>query len=149
MSITMTRLEREGFLADVHVGIISIPEAGRGPLTVPVWYAYDPGGDVRVLTDRTSRKGRLLAQAGRCSLCAQTETAPYRYVSVEGPITIERADVERDLRPLARRYLGVSGGDAYVEQTRAEHTDNALVRIRPERWLTADFGKQAHARTSG
>jgi hypothetical protein len=77
-----------------------------------------------------------------------TMTGPEREAFL-ADITIERADVERDLRPLARRYLGVPGGDAYVEQTRAEHTDNVLVRIRPERWLTADFGKQAPARASG
>lgn len=40
MSLFMTKRERETFLADVHVGIISIAEQGRGPLTVPVWYAY-------------------------------------------------------------------------------------------------------------
>ena len=67
------------------MGVISIPEAGRGPLTVPVWYAYDSGGELRVVTARTSRKGQLLARSGRFSLCAQTATAPYKYVSVEGP----------------------------------------------------------------
>jgi nitroimidazol reductase NimA-like FMN-containing flavoprotein (pyridoxamine 5'-phosphate oxidase superfamily) len=107
MALTMTRLEREAFLAGVHVGMISIAEAGRGPLTVPIWYVYTPGGELRLLTGRNSRKGRLLTQAGRFSLCVQTETPPYRYVSVEGPITaIEAVDVERDLRPLAHRYLG-------------------------------------------
>jgi nitroimidazol reductase NimA-like FMN-containing flavoprotein (pyridoxamine 5'-phosphate oxidase superfamily) len=100
MSLTMTKQEREAFLADVHVGISSIPEPGRGPLTVPVWYAYDRGGELRVVTARTSRKGQLLARADRFSLCAQTETPPYKYVSVEGPIVaIEDANVERDLRP--------------------------------------------------
>jgi len=67
---------------------------------------------------------------------------PYKYVSVEGPIVaIEDADVERDLRPLARRYLGLQAGDQHVETTRSEHEDNVLVRMRPERWLTADFAK--------
>jgi len=37
MSLIMTKQERETFLADVHVGIISISEDGRGPLTVPIW----------------------------------------------------------------------------------------------------------------
>jgi nitroimidazol reductase NimA-like FMN-containing flavoprotein (pyridoxamine 5'-phosphate oxidase superfamily) len=86
VTLAMTREEREAFLADVHVGIISILEEGRGPLTVPVWYAYHPGGDLRVVTGKTSRKGSLLQRAGRFSLCAQVETPPYRYVSVEGPI---------------------------------------------------------------
>jgi nitroimidazol reductase NimA-like FMN-containing flavoprotein (pyridoxamine 5'-phosphate oxidase superfamily) len=119
MSLAMTRQEREAFLADVHVGIISIPDEGRGPLTVPIWYAYDPGGELRVVTARASRKGRLLAHAGRFSLCAQTETPPYKYVSVEGPVmATEAADLERDVRPLAHRYLGAAMGDRYIEQTR-------------------------------
>ena len=145
MSLIMTKQEREAFLADVHVGIISIAEEGRGPLTVPVWYAYDPGKDLRIMTGRESRKGRLLARAGRFSLCAQTETPPYKYVSVEGPIvSTEAADIERDLRPLARRYLGKEGGDQYVEETRnlPTHTDNVLIRMRPERWLTTDYSKE-------
>lgn len=66
----------------------------------------------------------------------------YRYVSVEGPIVaVDPADVERDLRPLARRYLGAHEGDAYIESTREEHSDNVLVRMRPERWLAVDFSK--------
>ena len=40
MSLIMTKQERETFLADVHVGIINISDDGRGPLTVPIWYAY-------------------------------------------------------------------------------------------------------------
>jgi nitroimidazol reductase NimA-like FMN-containing flavoprotein (pyridoxamine 5'-phosphate oxidase superfamily) len=42
VSLAMTKQERERFLADLHVGIISIPEEGRGPLTVPIWYSYEP-----------------------------------------------------------------------------------------------------------
>ncbi len=144
MALTMTRLEREAFLAGVHVGMISITEEGRGPLTVPIWYAYAPGGELRLITGRNSRKGRLLAQVGRFSLCVQTETPPYRYVSVEGPITaIEAVDVERDLRPLAHRYLGAEEGDSFVEQMRGGQGENILVRMRPERWLAADYSKES------
>jgi nitroimidazol reductase NimA-like FMN-containing flavoprotein (pyridoxamine 5'-phosphate oxidase superfamily) len=146
MTFAMTGQEREQFLAELHVGIISIAEDGRGPLTVPVWYAYQPGGELRVLTASASRKGRLLERARRFSLCAQTETPPYRYVSVEGPVVaIAAADVERDLRPLARRYLGAEAGDAYIATTRDQHADDVLIRMRPERWLTADFGKAGSA----
>jgi nitroimidazol reductase NimA-like FMN-containing flavoprotein (pyridoxamine 5'-phosphate oxidase superfamily) len=144
MALTMSRLEREAFLAGVHVGMISIAEEGRGPLTVPIWYTYEPGGELRIITGKNSRKGRLLTQAGRFSLCVQTETPPYRYVSVEGSITaIEAVDVERDLRPLAYRYLGAGEGDGFVEQTRASQGENILVRMRPERWLTADYSKES------
>jgi nitroimidazol reductase NimA-like FMN-containing flavoprotein (pyridoxamine 5'-phosphate oxidase superfamily) len=142
-SVTMTKDERESFLADVHVGVIAIPEPGRGPLTVPIWYAYEPGGELWVLTDRTSRKGRLLAMQQRISLAAQTEAPPYKYVSVEGPVVaIEPADVERHGRPMARRYLGEQLGDQYVAMTASERDGSIVVRMRPERWLTVDYAKQ-------
>jgi uncharacterized protein len=144
MSLAMTKEERERFLADLHVGIISVPEEGRGPLSVPIWYSYEPGGELRVVTGRASRKARLLQRAGRFTLCVQAETWPYKYVSVEGPVVaIEPADLERDRRPLAHRYFGARTGDRYIEETRGEpgHVENVLVRMRPERWLTVDYAK--------
>jgi len=142
MALTMTKEEREAFLADLHVAVISIADDGRGPLAVPIWYSYEPGGEVRIITGRTSRKGKLLERAGRFSLCVQTETLPYyKYVTVEGPIVaIEEADLERDRRPLAHRYLGAELGDRYVEDVR-DVVGNVLVRMRPERWLTVDYAK--------
>jgi hypothetical protein len=140
----MTKAEREAFLADVHVGIISISEEGRGPLTVPIWYSYEPGGEVRILTERKSRKGQLLERARRFSLCVQTESPPYKYVSVEGPITaFDTVDVERDSRPMARRYLGTEIGDQYIEATRSEREgQSVLIRMKPEHWLTVDYAKE-------
>jgi nitroimidazol reductase NimA-like FMN-containing flavoprotein (pyridoxamine 5'-phosphate oxidase superfamily) len=143
-SFSMTREEREKFLADLHVGVVSLNDPGRGPLTAPIWYAYEPGGELRFITDRTSRKGRLLAEGARVSLCAQTETPPYKYVSVEGPIVaIEPSDLERDTRPMAHRYLGPELGDRYVEETADERAagGSVLVRVRPERWLSVDYAK--------
>jgi nitroimidazol reductase NimA-like FMN-containing flavoprotein (pyridoxamine 5'-phosphate oxidase superfamily) len=143
VSLAMSRAEREAFLAALHVGVISVAEAGRGPLAVPIWYFYEPGAELWVVTDRDSRKGRLLAQARRFSLLAQTETAPYQYVSVEGPVVaIEPADLERHLRPMARRYLGAELGDRYVDATAGDRDSSVVVRMRPERWLTVDYRKQ-------
>jgi nitroimidazol reductase NimA-like FMN-containing flavoprotein (pyridoxamine 5'-phosphate oxidase superfamily) len=145
MSLQMTAKEREAFLAGVHVGVISIAEAGRGPLTVPIWYGYAPGGDLFIVTDRGSRKGKLLEQAGRFSLCAQSETPPYKYVSVEGPIVeLAPAQLERDTRALAHRYLGRELGDRYIEATGGSGSRGGeiVVRMRPERWLTTDYAKQ-------
>ena len=145
MSLVMSRKEREAYLAEVHVGVISIAEAGRAPLAVPIWYGYTPGGEVWVVTERGSRKGRLLEQARRFSLCAQTEKPPYRYVSVEGPIVaIEPSQLERHERPLAHRYLGRERGDGYIAATGGAEArgDNVVVRMRPEHWLSTEYGKQ-------
>lgn len=54
---------------------------------------------------------------------------------------IEPADVERDRRPLAQRYLGTQRGDRYIEETRGKYAGNVLVRMLPERWLTVDYAK--------
>jgi len=145
MSLQVTKAEREEFLAGLHVGIVSISEPGRGPLTVPIWYGYEPGGELWIVTARDSRKGRLLNQGERISLCVQSEQPPYKYVSVEGPITsVTPSELERDERPLAHRYLGPDLGDRYIEMTggTAARADNILVRLRPEHWLTVDYAKQ-------
>lgn len=140
MSSQMTYEEREQFLADIHVGVLGIASPNRGPVLVPVWYSYEPGGEIAFLTDKDSRKVELLTIEGRFTLCVQNEEPPYQYVSVEGPVTlIEEADRARDLGPIARRYLGKTAGDAYVEDTKG--VEEVLVKMRPERWSTADYGK--------
>ena len=136
----MTRAQREAFLADTHVAMLAVQEEGRGPLLVPVWYWYRPGGDVHVVTGGSSRKVPLLRKVGRASLCAQTETPPYKYVTVEGPAAIVgRPDWERDVREVALRYLGTELGEMYLAATAVEHESALLVRLEPERWQTVDF----------
>ncbi len=144
-TLSMTREEREAFLADLHVGVLSIAEADGRTLTVPIWYDYEPGGELWILTERGSRKGRLLDKVERFSLCVQTETPPYKYVSVEGPITsIGPSELEAHERPMAHRYLGPEFGDQYIEATGGAEgrVDNVLIKMRPERWLTTDYSKQ-------
>jgi hypothetical protein len=45
-------------------------------------------------------------------------------------------------RTIARRYLGVATGDAYIDAMADAINSGAqiVVRMRPERWLTADYG---------
>ena len=133
----MTRDEAEAFLADVHVGLLAVEHPGHGPLALPIWYQYEDG-DVVIGMGGGSVKAKLLRAAGRATLTAQTETPPYRYVSVEGPVTIEPE--QRDDLVMATRYLGVELGQWYAENN-PSGPDSVVVRLRPERWRTADFGK--------
>ena len=147
MITKMTRAEAEAFLADLHVGVLSLNEVGRGPLSVPVWYDYEAGGEVWLVTETESRKGKLIAEGQRVSLCVQNEAPPYQYVSVEWPIrSIATASVEKHMRPLAHRYLGIEDGDRYIEFNQYgsdEMSDSIVVRMLPERWLTADYSKES------
>jgi nitroimidazol reductase NimA-like FMN-containing flavoprotein (pyridoxamine 5'-phosphate oxidase superfamily) len=144
MSTTMTQQEKENFLAGVHVGVISISQANRAPLAIPIWYAYEPGQEIRFVTGGSSQKGKLLTLNSKVSLCAQEEQMPYKYVSVEGTVVgIEPANVERDIRPLARRYYGREGGDQYIQRVYGSGVADGdlLIRIRPQRWVAADYSR--------
>lgn len=141
MPAPMTREEREAFLAGVHVGIVSVTEPGGGPLSVPVWYLYE-GGEIVLVTRPQARKASLLQVGTPVSFCVQSEEMPPKYVSVQGAvISAEPAEVARDLKPVVRKYLGADVGDAYVDGTRPNGTDEIVVRIRPRRWYSRDFGK--------
>ena len=133
---SMTKAEREAFLADVHVGVLAVDEPGRGPLSLPIWYLVD-GEEIVMSMAADSLKARLLTAAGRATLTVQTEEPPYRYASIEGPVSIGPAT--HDPLELASRYLGPELGQWYVDNTPAEGSVNA--RLRPEHWRTHDFGK--------
>ncbi len=134
---SMTKDEREAFLADVHVGVLAIEEPGRGPCALPVWYSYDDGV-VTISMDGSSLKGRLLAASGRATLTVQTETAPYQYVSVEGPVAL--APSQESALALATRYLGDEFGQWYADNN-PPTDDTVHVQLRPEHWRTFDFNK--------
>jgi PPOX class probable F420-dependent enzyme len=120
---------------------LGIERVDGPPLVLPVWYSYEPGGEVVVLTTGSSLKGRLVTAAGRASLCAQQEELPYKYVSVEGPVEIDPlgADAHAAVVPMAIRYLGDEMGRAYASESSVP--DEIRIRLRPDRWYSVDYGK--------
>ena len=128
----MTRTEREAFLADVHVGVLAVDEPGRGPMALPIWYRY-VDGIVEIGMDGGSLKARLLRAAGRATLTVQTETAPYQYVSVEGPVTVD------PVRTTTSRWRRATSGPSWAWY--AEHNPSTGSRSR-----SGSPGALAHAR---
>jgi nitroimidazol reductase NimA-like FMN-containing flavoprotein (pyridoxamine 5'-phosphate oxidase superfamily) len=135
--LTMTKSDREAFLAEVHVGMVGISRDGAPPLTAPVWYRYEPGGDVIFAFEAESEKISLLRTTCEASLCAQKESMPYKYVTVEGPVVIEPPDGAVDAL-LAHRYLGEELGNVYLGAIADSVT--LVVRLTPNRWRTVDYG---------
>ena len=140
MSLVMTAEERHEFLAGVHIGVVAVNRANRAPLAVPVWYDYVPGGDVLLWIYRGAVKERLFRAAGRFSICVQVETPPYRYVTAEGPIVaMSDAPTLEQATAMAGRYLPAEEAAIYAKENLGEHS--VLVRMRPEKWLSTDYGK--------
>jgi len=133
-----TETECQEFLAAKHIGVLSVAADGRPPASVPIWYDYTPGGNIRINTGASSRKARLVERAGAVTLVVQREELPYQYVVVEGTLveTTRPAPVEVQ-ESIAIRYLGEEGGRAFVASM--EGGAEVLFTIRPDRWLSADF----------
>jgi uncharacterized protein len=131
--------ERQEFLAALHVAVLSVAAAdGRPPASVPIWYDYTPGGNIRVNTGAGSRKSKLIEQAGVVTLAVQREEPPYQYVVVEGTVVETTTPTPLDVREeIAIRYLGEEGGRAFVHGMDGQ--SSVLFSIRPDRWITADF----------
>ncbi|WP_102416955.1 pyridoxamine 5'-phosphate oxidase family protein [Mycobacterium sp. 4858] len=134
-----TESERQEFLAATHVAVLSVDAAdGRPPASVPIWYDYTPGGDIRIMTGAASRKARLIDRAGKVTLVVQREEVPYQYVVVEGTIVDTAKPAPADVQQaVAIRYLGEEGGRAFIRSM--EGVEEVMYTIRPDRWTSADF----------
>ncbi|HVV21825.1 MAG TPA: pyridoxamine 5'-phosphate oxidase family protein [Pseudonocardiaceae bacterium] len=139
--MALTVDEREQFLAEPHIGALSVVERpDRAPLTIPIWYHYTPGGELWVLSAPDSRKTRAINAAGRFSMMVQRTEPTVRYVSVEGPVTRTlRGSRERTLE-MAARYLPPDKAAAYVEYEWTELGEHHAIHMRPEHWLSSDLG---------
>ncbi|QZT63234.1 pyridoxamine 5'-phosphate oxidase family protein [Mycolicibacterium austroafricanum] len=135
----MTTDEREKYLAGLHVGVIAVERPDRAPLSVPIWYGYEPGGDVLLWTEADSVKHRLIRDAGRFAITAQDEQPPYKYVTAEGDVTAIEPARDSEVRAIAVRYLGEQDGGQFTDQNLTP--TSVVIRMRPQRWLSTDYSK--------
>lgn len=139
--MALSKPEREQFLAEPHIGALSVVErAERGPLTVPIWYHYTPGGQLWVRTGADSRKARAIRAAGRFSLLVERTAPTVRYVSVEGPVSRTVHDSREQAREMAARYLPEQAVADFVEYERTHLGEHVVICMQPQRWVSADLG---------
>ena len=145
----LTDQERQDFLAAPHVAVLSVAsDSERPPLTMPIWYGYQPGGHVSFFTGtqgHQARKTRLIQKAGVLSLSVQREEFPYKYVTIEGTVVqTDQPPSAAQMIAIARRYLPEESAQGFVQSELARPESTlVLFTIRPDRWLTADFGEDA------
>ena len=136
--------ERERFLADVHVGIVAHNTSPhRAPLASPVWYSYEPGGDVVFVTAANSLKALHLAGLETATFLVQDEDPPQRFVGVSGPVSVTAGASPAVRRTIARRHLPEHEIAGFLAMTPSAAL--VTVSLMPATWWSTDFGKLATA----
>lgn len=132
----MSAAERETFLLEPRIGVLSVEREGAGPLSTPTWFDYREGRICFQLS-ATARRMEHLRAAGRATLCAHHDVRPYSYVSVEGPVVFEDRTSD-DIARMAGRYIGEDAGRSYADGVTWAGYNVALL---PERWSTLTYAQ--------
>ncbi|MBS9532346.1 pyridoxamine 5'-phosphate oxidase family protein [Mycobacterium sp. M1] len=139
--MALSKDEREQFLAQPHIAALSVDGGtGRGPLTVPMWYQYTPGGEPWVLTATGSRKAGLIEAAGCFTLMVERVEPSLRYVAVEGAVSRVERGTDAHHIELAHRYLPPARAEKYLEFALSELGEQLVIHLRPRHWVSAELG---------
>ena len=98
---------------------------------MPVHFLYRDG-EVRILCGTNSVKATNVDRTGRATLCVEvTDGTERRYVTVEGPVRVERPAQAHDVTALDEQYQRADAAD----WTESDYAGEAVVVIRPTRWI--------------
>ncbi len=113
------------------VGILSSLAIGGWIHSVPVHFLYRDG-EVRVLCRTNSIKATNVDRSGRATLCVEvTNGTERRYVTVEGPVRVERPATAQDVTALDEQY---SRSDT-AAWTDSDFATEAMIVLQPARWI--------------
>jgi nitroimidazol reductase NimA-like FMN-containing flavoprotein (pyridoxamine 5'-phosphate oxidase superfamily) len=127
----LSRDECVELLSRPSVGVFSSLARGGWIHSVPVHFLYRDG-EVRILCGTSSVKASNVDRSGRGTLCVEvTEGSQRRFVTVEGPIRVERPARPDDVTALDERY---SRSDT-ADWTESDYANEAMLVLRPTRWI--------------
>ena len=112
---TMSQQEMRAFLDEPRIGHLVTLRPDGSPHAAPIWYEYRDG-QFLIWTSRDTRKFKNIAGDARAALSIATADEPYKYVCVEGTVTVSDADVEATATSIAVRYQGRERGTAFVRE---------------------------------
>ena len=139
--MALSKEEREQFLAEPHIAALSVSAGDkRGPLTVPIWYQYNTGGEPWVLTGAGSRKHRLIETQGEFTLMVDRDQPTVRYVAVDGVVSRIEPGTDEHLVEITHRYMSGEAAEKYIDFARNNLGETVIISMRPQHWLSADLG---------
>jgi PPOX class probable F420-dependent enzyme len=128
----MTPDDRDAFLREPRTAVLATSGPKRRIHAVPVWFTWD-GEVFRIVTGRGSQKHRNALRTGRASLCVDERGAQVRYLTAEGPVTVQDTVSYEERLALHTHYRGAEAAKRIVD--RGGHEGMVLLVLRPERWL--------------
>ncbi len=104
----MTDGQRDEFLAEPRVAVLSTISAEGTPVSIPIWFEWD-GEHARVFTGIGSPKiSRIEANPAASLLVANPTGEPEAWVLIEGTISVEAEGAFDLAERLALRYWGLA-----------------------------------------
>lgn len=96
--------QRDAFLREARIGMLSMLSASGAPMAIPIWYEWD-GERARMFTNRSSPKVVRIRRDGRvCLTVAEPTGMPEAWVSIEGTAEIDEGTGFALAQRLAPRY---------------------------------------------
>ena len=124
--------DRNAFLREPRTAVLATTGRDGRIHAVPVWFVYD-GAVFRIITERGSVKHRNAARSGRAALCIDERDGTFRYVTAEGPVTVQDAVSYDERLALHTHYRGADAARRIVDQ--GGHERMVMLILRPERWI--------------
>ncbi len=137
--IRLSEDEVRGFLEAAHTIILVSNGVGGFPHPVPMWFALDDEGAIRMTTYRVSQKVKNLRRDPRVSLLVESGTA---YNELKGAVLYGHAEVVDDVDSVVDTLARVGGQAAAAsEGMRRQAAKRVMIRVKPERVASWDHSK--------
>jgi hypothetical protein len=128
----LTRDESVALLQRPLAGVLSTLSTDGWIHSVPVHFLY-AANEVRILAGMGAVKVKNAVRAGQATLCVEVTDGPVRsFVTVCGPVTLQRPPAKQDLIALDRKY----GRDDFASGwDEAAYADAVIMILHPDRWI--------------
>lgn len=124
--------DKEEFLHEANVAILSTIDKKGRPHALPIWYLYEDGTFI-LSTGRGAQKHKNVEANPEISLTIDKRTLPYYAVMLRGTAEIGPPLTDDQRLRMATRYLGEDLGRRYYESTAG--SDSITIRLKPTKTI--------------
>jgi PPOX class probable F420-dependent enzyme len=147
--IVMTDEEIRRFIESKKTMTIVSNGPGGFPHPMPMWFARDPDGSIRMATYRTSQKIKNIQRDPRVTLLCESGT---EYAELKGVVIYGHAELVDDFRLAVDTLLRAGGrgeglpkdaeaAQKLMEAMRKNAEKRYVIRVKPERVISWDHSK--------